>query len=365
MKFSVTNDTITVVIDGNVETIHSDMPMFNDVREALFYGKFDKIPDLISPAKAINNWSLGNFKVHNGVVCYGPKLEPLPENLNHRILQMVKDNSSPIALTNFWEKLQKNPSHRSVEQLFTFLLHEGIPITNDGDILAYKSIQKDYTDWHTGTCINKVGTINEMPRNKISDDPNHACHFGFHVGSLAYVNNFHTDSLIMICKVDPADVVCVPYDADSQKVRVCKYEVIGHYGDKLPSTVFEEESDDDVLNSEDEDFEEVNDEEIFGFEDDLDEDEDNELDDEDDESLDEDEIAESLEKAGWQNAIMVEQKKEEKWYNFDNLSGKELLKQSLADLRLYARHSLDIVGASRIIGGKVALIKRILQVRKS
>ena len=320
MKYSITNDTITVIINGDVQTIHADMPEFDRVREALFKGEFHRVDELITPAMAINNWSKGDFKVVNGSVQY--KGEVLPNSLDRRILQMIKDGSDPSALTNFWTKLQQNPSRRSVEQLFTFMLHEGIPLTPEGDILAYKSVRADFRDWHSGNHTNVVGTVNEMPRNKISDDPNEACHYGFHVGALRYAQEFHSgeSQKLVICKVNPADVVCVPYDCDAQKVRVCRYEVVGLFESQLPSTVFVEDDDNDGYEPdsyavdfyEDDDFEDIEDN------DDYDDEEDND----------------------------------------------ETLKQmTLDDLRSYACHKLNIVGASRILGGKAALIDKIRKVR--
>jgi broad specificity phosphatase PhoE len=51
----------------------------------------------------------------------------------------------------------------------------------------------------------------------------------------------------MICKIDPADVVSVPLDSEHQKVRCCKYEVVGEYdGDLIPAVVdyYDDEDDD-------------------------------------------------------------------------------------------------------------------------
>jgi hypothetical protein len=41
---------------------------------------------------------------------------------------------------------------------------------------------------------------------------------------------------IVVCRVDPEHVVCVPKDASYAKVRVCEYLVIGNFGQALPST---------------------------------------------------------------------------------------------------------------------------------
>ena len=52
-----------------------------------------------------------------------------------------------------------------------------------------------------------------------------------HVGALAYAITFCSGggSRIVICEVDPENVVCVPYDCSQQKMRVCEYKVIGHH----------------------------------------------------------------------------------------------------------------------------------------
>jgi hypothetical protein len=61
-----------------------------------------------------------------------------------------------------------------------------------------------------------------------------------HVGSLEYVRGFacgygtEGGDRIVIVKVNPADVVSVPYDCQNQKVRTCKYEVLREYTGPLP-----------------------------------------------------------------------------------------------------------------------------------
>ncbi len=115
----------------------------------------------------------------------------------------------------------------------------GIPITADGCFLAYKGVRADYKDVHSGIFDNSPGQSHEMDRAAVSDDPNYHCHFGFHVGSESYAKGFGPK--VVICKVDPEYVVCVPNDYECQKMRVCKYSVIGNYGCQLPSTVFEDE----------------------------------------------------------------------------------------------------------------------------
>lgn len=225
MKYSITNNTVTVLVDGELHTVHAEAETFERLKIALISGRFEEAADLIFPASKVIRWSQGNFEVEDGVVTY--KGSRIPQRLNDRIFSLVKTNQDPTAFCNFWERLQNNPSMRSVQQLYDFMDHENIPITPDGFILAYKSVTSSFRDHHTKRIDNSVGVVNEMPRNQISDDPNSPCSFGFHVGSYQYASTFMGGEVILVCKVDPADVVCVPYDASSQKVRACKYEVLG------------------------------------------------------------------------------------------------------------------------------------------
>lgn len=143
-------------------------------------------------------------------------------------------------LLRFWKRLQNNPSYRSVNMLYTFMEHKGIPIGQDGCILTYKSVRRDYTDQHSGQVDNSIGAEVSMPRNRISDDYDVECHVGFHVGNLSFASAFRSNGHIIVCKVDPADVVSVS-KSDSKKMRVCRYKVIGHASDELPDTVWEDE----------------------------------------------------------------------------------------------------------------------------
>ncbi len=246
----------------------------------------------------------------------------LPTNLNARIIEMATLDKDPTYMFRFWERLQRNPSNRSVTQLFSFLDHEGIPIDADGCFLAYKAIRQDWTDVHSGKVLNTVGSRPKMARNLISDDPNHACHHGYHVGAIKYAEDFGpNDRRIVIVRVDPAHVVCVPSDCSARKMRVEEYEVIGlNSGRTMPSTVIENDP--------------VVDKVIKAHK---------------REEAGKKPLKAAAGKSAW--AVF-------NGYNEDGLAG-----CSTADLRSYAAHELGIVNASRGPGGKSGLITLILQTR--
>jgi hypothetical protein len=264
--------------------------------------------------------------------------QAVPEGIKRIILSLSTRGESPDPVLRFYERLQKNPSKRSVDQLFPFLEKMNIPLTNDGCFLAYKGVNDDYTDRHSSTISNKPGTTVKIPRNLVSDDPREACHFGLHVGAVSYAKSF-ADRMV-ICKVDPQNVVCVPYDSSQEKMRVCEYKVIGNYGDNLPDDVTEDE----LETVHDEKAVEVIEEEI-------------------------DNTEQLKSSKGSDVDIIVRTKRIEKkidkksFTKYKGMNAQKLMALSIEDLRKYATYGLEIVGASKIPGGKAALITRILKAK--
>ena len=73
-----------------------------------------------------------------------------------------------------------------------------------------------------------------MERCLVSDDFRVHCGAGLHVATLAYAQDYgNSESLIVIVKVNPADVVSVPEDYGCQKVRCCKYEVLSVFKEQF------------------------------------------------------------------------------------------------------------------------------------
>jgi hypothetical protein len=136
----------------------------------------------LTVSKSLTEWAQGKFTVEGEPVLL--QQGEAPGEVQRPDRDMATAGEDPTPLMKFWERLQRNPSFRSVQQLWNFMDHEGIPLTPEGTFLTYKSINGDLTDHHTGQVDNTPGVVNEMPRNKISDDPNEACHYGYHVGAL-------------------------------------------------------------------------------------------------------------------------------------------------------------------------------------
>lgn len=179
--------------------------------------------------KQIAKASKGLVDVSGGEVTYQGK--PVHNLVATRILDFMREGLPFQPLVNFLEKLQLNPSKTAVDELFYFLEVSGMVICEDGDFLGYKSVLRsasgDLYDHHTKTILNNPGTVNEMPRNKVSDRRDIACHHGFHIGSKNYSHSFGgVDSAILMVKVNPRDVCSVPADYNNEKLRSCRYEVV-------------------------------------------------------------------------------------------------------------------------------------------
>lgn len=311
IPYTITSENLTVVVNGCPVLVAKRAANFAMLRTALLTEDWEAAANLMKPADAVARWLRAPFAtdLDGRVLCHGA---PVPEALVSRIHAMAAANEAPEPLLAFWERLRKNPSYRSTTQLFDFLTHIGIPITTDGCFLAYKSVRSDFQDHHSSSVDNSPGTINEMPRNEISDDADEACHVGFHVGALEYARTFVSGGTIVICKVDPEHVVCVPKDSSFQKMRVCRYEVIGVRGGDLPSTT----------------------------------------------------ISDGLPPAAKARKSGARKRKAGATRSkLARMNTAQLMAQPIAALRRYAGRSLKIVRASKLAGGKLALVKRILSAR--
>lgn len=136
--------------------------------------------------------------------------------------QNDKNNKTII---NFVNLLMQNPDKDVIRQIYPFLMHNDIKICNNGYLLTYKSIRKDFTDHYTGTYDNSVGKYVKMDRDKVDPNPNKTCSHGLHVGSLSYVDRIYSNNIIVSCIVNPMNVVSIPTDYNGAKMRVCEYKV--------------------------------------------------------------------------------------------------------------------------------------------
>jgi hypothetical protein len=199
-------------------------------------------------ASSVEHFCDGYVHVKNGTLNWNGI--PMPELFTDRILDMKKEGFDFDSMLNFMCNLNDNPSDKSILELFDFMQNKNLPITQDGHFLAYKAVRPDFKDIYSGSIDNSVGEVVEVDRSKVDSNRNKHCSAGLHVGAIDYVTSYgginldnHDDNdgdggnQIVICKVNPADVVSVPSDAKFQKLRACRYEVVAIFEDVFDKSV--------------------------------------------------------------------------------------------------------------------------------
>lgn len=190
----------------------------------------------------------GRMTLENGAVYFdGDRID---ETLNAYILRLLDENGTPRDRTNwegfvkFLDKMYSNVNQDVREQLFGWLQYQnmnstGFTITSKGNIIGYKgctgtvespmsinsgvAVVNDVR--HNGRIPNNPGSVVEMPRSSVENDPKVGCATGLHIGTYNYAKGWSHGVMLRV-EFSPADVVSVPFECSAQKARVCRYTVL-------------------------------------------------------------------------------------------------------------------------------------------
>jgi acyl carrier protein len=259
---SLTNDTLTVILDNGAKIVpvRSDNPKWTEILEVYkqfdftaegkIVGPEDKLLSLLSLKAVVESYSVGQLSVNStGVTYRGLPMHTVDSN---RVLAFLRDGLPFKPLANYMSRKMANPSARAINELYNFLEHKNMPITPEGKIIAYKGVQNDFYSVRgnkatvvvqgqvngEGQILNAIGAIIEVERSSVDDDFRQGCSFGLHAGSLQYASGW--GPRVVLVEIDPADVVSVPEDCGCQKLRCCKYKVIGEYTGPMPEAFTDE-----------------------------------------------------------------------------------------------------------------------------
>ena len=209
--------------------------------------------DLMSPVSKVKREIESSFYLSDSMAIEGGVLKfgdfVLEETLASHMLSLLNENNTPKdeklwkSYVTFLDNLHQNVNEDIRKQLFRWMDYEnragnGFGITEDGCIVGYKGCQGTILEpmsSFSGTAIvdgvevkgripNKVGSVISMPRSAVQYDPEVSCSVGLHVGTRDYAVSWAP--ILLLVKVNPRDVVSVPYECDSQKIRVCEYTVL-------------------------------------------------------------------------------------------------------------------------------------------
>jgi len=234
VPFMFVDGNLTLVLNNKSYQVLPDHINYRMILDILPTASSEELLKVVDIEKAVATFSDGLVEIKNGQVTY--EGEVVHGSISKRILEFMSKGLPFQPLVNFLNNLMENPSMQSQKELYDFLEHEHLPITEDGHFLAYKAVRSDYKDKYRGTFDNSVGQVVKMQRAKVDDDRARGCSDGLHAGALNYVAGYgsvESGDRIVIVKINPRDVVSVPSDCNCEKLRTCRYEVVGEYQGEL------------------------------------------------------------------------------------------------------------------------------------
>lgn len=248
-----TTSTLTVFIDGRLRTVPDTHSNFRELVNYLVgcsangeQPDHDTVAEYLDLLVKVGSrlTSLSERVRVQGSTLYFDN-DPVEGPLADHILRLIEegDEEGWKPFVKFMENLAQNPSRKSREALFEFLIRYKMTITPDGHFIAYKGVvPRSGEDTlylysvssgraivngvvHKGQIPNPLGAIVEMPRSKVNPDNYVGCSYGLHAGTWEYASEFvRGRGKILIVKINPRDVVSVPNDCAYQKIRVSRYQ---------------------------------------------------------------------------------------------------------------------------------------------
>ena len=231
-----------MMFDTGPKVCKSSHPQFKEVEKAIRGNQHQKALDLFDISSKLKRHSSGEFYVLDGLIYTSTNGVPMSDAMSSLVINFFESNLPFKPILAFWENVQKNKDVEAVKDLWDFLNHNKIPITEDGCFISYKKVNNDYSSCASGVWVknesdewvldnskhydNSPGKVVNMPREKVNADRNQTCSSGLHCAAFTYATNFSNGRLIEV-KVNPKDVVSVPVDYDRQKMRVCEYLSLG------------------------------------------------------------------------------------------------------------------------------------------
>lgn len=225
--YIIQGNNIVIMTNNKCYNVTTSHFCYGRIFEAIKNGDWETVDSIIEPKKVMINYGSGNVGIKGDIVYW--KDREMHSSLSNRMVKMYQEGFSIEPMVKFMDNLMENPSKTAVEELYTFLEYNTLPITPDGYFLAYKKVTEDYKDCHTKSIDNSVGQTVSVDRNFVDDNRYNTCSTGLHFCSLEYLDHFG-GSKIMILKINPRDVVSIPVDYNYSKGRCCEYTVIGELG---------------------------------------------------------------------------------------------------------------------------------------
>lgn len=240
VKGLISEKTIVLKYNGDEINIQKDKrpDLYESVSKLIIDGDQEAlVKSFLSIKERLEKISNDTITVEQGKIALKGETIAIPEAIGKKLLEIEAAGGDFLPLLRFWRKLQQNPDQRCIDQLYTFMLKNNIPLTEQGDIVVEKGVDQKRGGWpgqlvdcYTGHIDNSIGSEVIMERSKCNSDPNQTCSHGLHVAAPDYVRSTYANKIILECTVNPKDVVSVPVDYNATKMRCCRYQVRGYSG---------------------------------------------------------------------------------------------------------------------------------------
>lgn len=241
IPFILTSNSLSFVLGNKPYVIPASHQNWDKLVDAFNQGADgETIEPLVEIAQSVVNFMNGEIQIVDGVLFYRER--ELNNHLTRRILQHLEAQQPGLAdpLIALLAKSLENPSYRAVDGLYEWLEVSNLPITPDGEVIAYKIVGEDYRDLHSGRFDHRPGNVVEQPRNQCDENPDQTCSAGLHFCSAGYLPHYGNSpgNRVVIVKIHPRDVVAFPRDYGIAKGRCCRMEVVGEVDRETAASVF-------------------------------------------------------------------------------------------------------------------------------
>ena len=235
------NSQITVYFaDGNSAVWKSDNSQFEKVAQLCENSQWIPIQMLHNQAKMLLN---------NKVTIQDDKLVIEADVSKSEVLHIelnTVDTSDPVIafikllkekgtidteierIKPFLINMFKNPYINAVEEIYEYCLAKDFEITEDGCLLAYKNVRKDFSSiYDGGKTKHAIGQITKV--DNFDTNRSRECSSGLHFCSKNYLSYYSGDVTIIV-KINPMHICAIPKDYNFSKGRCTQYEMIGVMG---------------------------------------------------------------------------------------------------------------------------------------
>lgn len=243
INYLLNSRQVSVIVKGKSYTISKDDKRYDRVMSLIKDKNEDELNLYLNKTEGINRKMKGLTITDEGVVTYINKdgVEDILSSslINTLIAMYEQDVESVEPLIKFWEKLKLNPSYRVNRCLFDFIEANNIVINEKGNLIMYKIVGRTddkevFVDLYTHKIKQRLGeSVPRLERNQVDDNIENLCSYGYHLCSWNYLPHYGSCvnelDAIILCELDPADIVAIPKDYNNSKIRCTTYTLLEEY----------------------------------------------------------------------------------------------------------------------------------------